>query len=263
MRRIDRIKIYKNNSLKTQKVVKTIIEELEKNQYDIVNDSCDLAISIGGDGTFLRMVHESFFDDSIYYIGINTGSLGFLQELNLDDCPDFVTKLNQDQFKEGSISIQETKIMTKTGEYYFKSLNEIVIRDSRLKTFEGNIQIDEELLESFAGDGILIATPTGSTAYNVSLGGSIIHQSMGCLIMTPIAPLKNKSYRCLANSLIVPKKASILVYPKNTSILITVDGKTHQINDVISIKTFMGNQTIKCLKTNSSSFIRAINQKLL
>ena len=263
MRKFNRVKIYKNNSLKTQKVAKDLIQELKENQYDVGDDFCDLAISIGGDGTFLRMVHESMFDDAICYVGIHTGSLGFLQEIDIDLCPDFVTKLNQNEFREETKGIQETKIITKNGEYYFKSLNEIVIRDVNLKTFEGDIKIDDELLETFAGDGLLISTTTGSTAYNTSLGGSIIHKSIECLIMMPMAPLKNKSYHSLANSLVIPKKTSIFIYPKNTSILITVDGETCRLDDVQCIETFMGDQVIRCLKTNSSSFIQIVHQKLL
>ena len=119
MRKFNRVKIYKNNSLKTQKVAKALIRELKENQYDVGDDFCDLAISIGGDGTFLRMVHESMFDDAICYVGIHTGSLGFLQEIDIDLCPDFVTKLNQNEFREETKGIQETKIITKNGEYYF------------------------------------------------------------------------------------------------------------------------------------------------
>ena len=176
----------------------------------------DLAISIGGDGSFLRMVKDTKFNENIYYIGINSGTLGFLQEIDIDKCVDFVKRLNSDNYKVEEIGIQESKVITEDEILLFDSLNEIVVRDIDFNTIKFGVYVDNELLENFTGDGLLISTSTGSTAYNMSFGGSIVYNTLSTLSITPIAPLNNKVYKTfiikyISIMLITIKKAQIFL----------------------------------------------------
>lgn len=262
-RKINKIKLYHNKKEKSVVVANSLLKELQKHQFEIVEEGYDLAISIGGDGTFLKAVGENHFNDEIYYVGINTGSLGFMQEIRCEDYLDFIDRLNHNNYEIENLYLQETQIITPNKTYNFTSLNEIVIRNKSLKVFEGQIEIDHELLENFTGDGMLISTPTGSTAYNLSLGGSIIYHSINALIMTPIAPLKNKVYKNLSCSIIIPQYTEITIYPTKKNILITVDGINYEINDVLKLETKIANKKIKKLKIYPSNYIKTINQKLL
>ena len=194
-RRINKVKLFVNDNEKSNIVARDLELELNKYGFKIVTKgSYDLAISIGGDGSFLRMVKETKFNESVYYIGVNSGTLGFLQEIDIKDTVDFVKRLNSDEYKIEEISVQETKVITEDKIYHYDSLNEIVIRNSNLKKINLDIKIDNDLLEQFIGDGILIATSIGSTAYNLSLGGSIVYNTFSSLQITPIAPINSKVY---------------------------------------------------------------------
>lgn len=264
-RKVNKIKIFVNDNEKSVIVAKDLELQLIKYDFKIVNKGFDFAISVGGDGSFLRMVKETKFNSNIYYIGINSGTLGFLQEIDIQNCVDFVKRLNLDKYKIEDISIQETKIITEDNIYYFNSINEIVVRDKDFNTLKVPVYVDNELLEDFRGDGLLVSTSTGSTAYNMSFGGSIVYNTLDILSITPIAPLNNKLFKSLTNSVIVPSNKVISLRPKctNNAFFVQVDGVNNVIENVIKIETKIGNKVIKCLRMNDFHFIKVVNSKIL
>lgn len=265
MRKINNVNLFINDNEKSEIVAKDLELELKKYNFNIVNSDFDLAISIGGDGSFLRMVKENKFNDKIYYIGINSGTLGFLQEIDIEECSDFVKRLNSNNFKEEEISIQETKIITDNSIYKYNSLNEIVIRKDNFSTLKVPVYVDNELLEDFTGDGLLFSTSTGSTAYNMSFGGSIIYNTLNTLSITPIAPLNNKAYKTLVNSVIVPSNKLIALIPdkNNNNLFLMVDGVNKRIDNVLKIETKISKKTIKCIRMNDFHFIKVVKDKIL
>ena len=261
---IKNVKIFSNHSEKSLETKKVLIEKLQKSNIKIVDNNYDLVIAIGGDGSFLRMIKENNFNSDIYYIGINAGTLGFAQEVSIDNIDGFVDDLNNNNFMIEELGIQENNIFTKDGNSKFYSLNEIVIREKELNTVKLNVFVDENLLENFAGDGILISTSFGSTAYNLSFGGSIVYNIFHSIQLTPIAPLNNHSYRNLINSLILPQNKKITIIPTDTkNLIITVDGENNIYTDVIKIETVVKDKVIKCLRNKDYNFINKINDKFL
>ena len=260
---MNRVKIFKNSSEKSKRMEEKLIHDLKLHNFEINKDSYDLAISIGGDGTFLRMVNETGFNENIYYVGINTGSLGFLQEVDMNDSPNLIEKLSKNEYKIEDIYLQETKIVTKNKEYTYLSLNEIVIRRIDLKVLECLVKIDDEILEEFVGDGLLISTNIGSTAYNMSLGGSIIDKSIKALSLTPIAPIKNKIYKNLNNSIVLSEQRTISIEPIKAPIIPSIDSVNKEFEDIIKIESKISNHKIKCLKINHTNFIKTVHDKLI
>ena len=241
--RIKRIKIFANNNDKSLLLKDVVATKLIKNDFEIVEDNFDLGIAIGGDGSFLRMIKDTNFDSNTYYIGINAGTLGFAQEVEINDIENFINDLKEDKLLIEEIGIQESTIYSKDDKLdKFYSLNEIVVREKTLNTLKLDVFIDNYLLENFASDGILVATSFGTTAYNLSFGGSIIYNTFHALELTTIAPLNNKTYKTISNSIVLPQNKNITLLPTKTdNLIVTVDGVNKVYDNVIKHKYFITN----------------------
>ena len=262
---IKRVKLFVNDNDLSKRVAEEVTQELTKYGFEIVNENFDLGISIGGDGCFLRMVKSSNFNENVHYIGINSGTLGFLQEINIEDTKDFVRRLSIGDYKEEHLSVQQTNIITEDKTYNYTSLNEVVVRSKYFNTLKIDVYVDDEFLEHFSGDGLLISTSTGSTAYNMSFGGSIVYNTLKTLSITPIAPLNNKFYKCLTNTVVIPDNKVIRLTPtqEHYNLFIMIDGENKEIDDVLKVETKVGTRHIKCLRMNDYHFIKIVNDKLL
>ena len=125
--------------------------------YYIVNNALnnyDLAIAVGGDGSFLRMVKQNNFNSDIYYIGINSGTLGFMQEVKITEIDKFIDELKNNKFKVEEIGIQETTIYHNNSSSKFYSLNEIVIRDGTVGIAEYTFFLIEDLVSITLPDSL-------------------------------------------------------------------------------------------------------------
>lgn len=262
MKEIKSFKIYSNNNDKALNATNIIKEKLIKNGL-VESDEYDLAIAVGGDGSFLRMVKYTNFNSDCLYVGINAGTLGFAQEVSLNNIDEFIRDIKNGNYKVDTIGVEKTKVVTNEGDSNFFSLNEIVIRDKELNTAVLDVLVDDVYLEEYHGDGLLIATSFGSTAYNLSFGGSIIYNTFHTLQITPIAPLNNKSYRSLLNSVVLPEDKLVKIIPKNNNILVTIDGENKIYDNVLYIETTIKEKRIKCLRSKDYDFSLKINEKFL
>ena len=262
---IKNIKLFINKNDKSLETAKLIKDKLVTNGFIINDKNYDLAIAVGGDGSFLRMVKQNNFNSNIYYIGINSGTLGFMQEVKVEEIDKFIDELKNNKYKVEEIGIQETIINSKDSSSRFYSLNEIVIRDKDLKVVKLDINIDNDLLERYLGDGILIASSSGSTAHNLSYGGSIVYNTFTSLQITPMGPINSKVYKSLINSVIIPDKKEITLIPEENhrNLIVTVDGENNFYNNVDNIKTKIDDKKIKCLRLSHYNFPEKINEKLL
>ncbi len=259
------VRLFVNDNETSKNVSKIVKEKLESANFQIVEDNYDLAIAIGGDGSFLRMIKSSNFNENCLYIGINAGTLGFAQEVNVEEIDKFILDLENNNYKIENIGIQEIEIKTPDTISKQLSLNEMVIRDLDLNTVNLKVLVEGMLLEDFVGDGLLLATSFGSTAYNLSFGGSIVYNTFHTLQLTPIAPLNNKSYRNLLNSIILPDNKEVVIKPFNRTknLLITVDGDNNFYKNVDYVSSKVSGREIQILRMKDYNFIKKINDKFL
>ncbi|MEJ6950116.1 NAD(+)/NADH kinase [Natronospora cellulosivora (SeqCode)] len=157
--------------------------------YRDLKDKADIVIVIGGDGTFLHTAHY-FFGTSIPLLGINIGRLGFLTEIETDEIELALESLKSGNYNIEKRMILEAKVINnKKVVYHNFALNDFVIhRSEHARLVSINLFINNETISSYRADGIIIATPTGSTAYSLSAGGPIINPSIRTMIITPICP---------------------------------------------------------------------------
>ena len=222
-------------------------------------------ICIGGDGSFLRMVHKYKFP-SIPFIGINTGHLGFFQEISPNELDSFVNKLDSGDYSIEKMSLIGAKIYSKDSCIDLTGLNEIVIKGIESRVIHLNIYIDGEHFEKVSGDGVIISTPIGSTAYNYSCGGSVISPSLDVLQLSPIAPINSKSYRCLNNSLIIPHDTPLVISPEfrdESSLLIIVDGKQFTYDNIYKMSFGFSETKLNRLTLNKKNFWANVRDKFL
>ncbi len=259
------VKLFVNDNETSKNVSKIVKEKLEIANFQIVEDNYDLAIAIGGDGSFLRMIKNTNFNENCLYIGINAGTLGFAQEVNIEEIDQFILDLKDKNYKVENIGIQEIEIKTPDTISKQLSLNEMIVRDMELNTANLKVLVEDVLLEDFVGDGLLLATSFGSTAYNLSFGGSIVYNTFHTLQLTPIAPLNNKSYRNLLNSVILPDNKEIVIKPCNRTknLLITVDGDNNFYKNVDYVSSKVSGREIQILRMKDYNFIKKINDKFL
>lgn len=265
MSNIKKIKIFVNDSEESKKYYKKLVDRLLENGFSVDDNSFDLAIAIGGDGCFLRMVKECKFNSEIYYVGIHTGTFGFAQDINTLEIDYFIDSLKKNSINFEDIGIGEVNFYNGEELVRYNFLNEIVLRDRGLNTLKLDTYVDDCLLENYVGDGILVATSFGSTAYNLSFGGSIVPHNFHTLQITPIAPLNNKSYRSLMNSVVIPSNKNISFFPsqKSKNLLLSIDGDNYFYNDIEKLNVFIHNKTIKVIRKKDYNFIKKINDKFL
>lgn len=266
MKKINKVKLFINNNLKSRKAAEEIKNELLKSKFQLVDEDFDLGIAVGGDGSFLRMITNSDFNSDCYYVGINAGTLGFAQDVSLEEVKSFIKSISKENLNFEKIAIGEVEVIFKNQTVNkYNIVNEIVIRNEELNTLHTNVFVDDSLLEKYVGDGLLIATSFGSTAYNLSFGGSIVFNTFDTLQITPIAPLNNKSYRNLLNSVIIPSNKTIVIEPNtnDNNLLITIDGKNIFLNEVEKIKVVINNKTINIIRKTDYDFIKKVNEKFI
>ncbi len=265
MKEIKRVKLFANDNDKSKQVENDTREALIREGFEVVDDNnFDLGIAIGGDGSFLRMVNESDFKQDAMYVGINAGTLGFAQDIKVEEVDEFIKSIKNNDYFYEEIGLGEVVVEDEEGTNSFQCLNEIVLREKDLKVVYSDVLIDGVLLENFTGDGLLISTSFGSTAYNLNYGGTIVDNIFDTLQITPIAPISNKTYHSLQNSVVIPASKRITIIPdSNTNdLLITTDGRNYNYSGVTKIE--MGIKNHICLiRKQDYNYIRKINDKFI
>lgn len=162
---------------------------IKSSSIDDIGKHCDLLIAVGGDGTFLAAA-RAIADYDIPLVGINMGRIGFLVDISPDELPEKLRPILQGRFTEEKRYLLRTKII-RNGEviHQEKAVNEVAIhRWVTPSMIEIVTKIDNVFLNSQRSDGLIISTPTGSTAYALSAGGPILYPSLNALVLVPLNP---------------------------------------------------------------------------
>lgn len=258
-----------NDMPASRRTKELLMKKLEASGFSVsekYTDTAELLVSIGGDGSTLDAIHEYDFPE-IPIVGINTGHLGFFQEFYPEDLDQFIFN-----YKEGCYSIQklvtvQAIVTTEDGSRQTHTgLNEIVIRGSHSYSSHLNISIGDSFIERFSGDGILIASPAGSTAYNYSVGGSIVDPRLKLLQVTPIAPMNTTAYRSFTSSILLPSDMTLGVIPEYTKdhrTYILNDGDETMYKDIKSVTVGFSNKVISLIRFESYDFWNKVKSKFL
>ncbi|WP_405295976.1 NAD(+)/NADH kinase [Methanobrevibacter sp.] len=229
--------------------------------FEIVSEisNADMVFSIGGDGTFLKT--SRLTDKPI--IGINTGTLGYLTEVSPKDLKNALIDIINGKYHIEERMMIEGRIIKSNGETVKipESLNEIAISKNTFGVVRFDAIVNDKLINSYTADGILVCTPTGSTAYNLSCGGPIADPTAEILTLTPIAP-----HTVINRSIVLSKSSTVKIkiteLRQNSPAYALYDGKPIEVysGDIIEIKK--SQKTTKIVKFDDRSFIDTIRENI-
>lgn len=218
----------------------------------------DFALSIGGDGTFLTTA-SIIGNKNIPIVGVNCGHLGFLAEVQMNQ-----VDLIMDQLIQGRYTIEQRSLLAVEGEGGHLSspfaLNEVAVMKSGLSSMiEIEAYVNGEHLHTYEADGLVISTPTGSTAYNLSVGGPLMEPHVKAIILAPIA-----THRLSVRPLVIPDEWTIdlKVRSRNGNYLISVDGRSQSLLNKVELHIQKAPYTTKVVQLEEHSFIQALKDKL-
>jgi NAD+ kinase len=236
----------------------TVIHQVFASEKEL-NPATDLLISIGGDGTFLESI-PLVFRKNIPIIGINSGRMGFLANISKEDMESAFSSL----FK-GEYQIEcRTMIHFETPEDIFGdlnfALNEITIQKNNASMITIDAYVDNEFLNTYWTDGLIVSTPTGSTAYSLSVGGPIVVPGSGSFIVAPIA-----SHNLTVRPIVIPDHVHIklTVNSRSGQYLVTADNRTRLVDSSVQFTLSKSAYVLNMIKLPSTNFYSTIQNKLM
>lgn len=230
-------------------------------------ENADLVIAIGGDGTFIDAVTSTNFSKEIIYTGIHTGTLGFLQDLCENDVFSLIQYINFEQeLKTRKVHTALVNVLFNDGNAnQFFALNDVLVVGDNYSKIRFSEYIHDEFLQNLTGNGIIISTSTGDTAYSANANGAIDLSNNCQLVCTPMVPIRSAVYeRFIPNPIVCSKISLSLVPSHNVSIII--DGKKKQLINSIIEKidvTVSDSIFINKLDLMNYSKVRVIKEKIL
>lgn len=225
------------------------------------NFTTDIALSIGGDGTFLRTA-QRVGNKGIPILGINTGRLGFLADVPVQDIDNALTEIYKNHFHVEERSMLELQIHDMVADSYINhALNEIAIlksdNSSMITIF---VNIDEAYLNAYEADGLIVATPTGSTGYSLSVGGPIIAPQAANFVISPVAP-----HSLTTRPLVITDdcKLDIEVESRTGAFQVAVDGNSYTLTSQHRLHIRQAPYKMKVVKRAGHTFYETLRDKLM
>lgn len=245
------------------------IRELNNNSGNPLKETKegDLIIAIGGDGTFIDAVTSTNFSKNKVYAGIHTGTLGFMQNLSENDIFTLIKYLQYEaEIQTRKVLVSKVIINLKNGEFLkLKSLNEVLVVGKNYSKISFSEYVNGELLQKVTGNGIVVATNTGDTAYSMNSGGAIDFSNHFQLVCTLETPIANAAYqRFITNPIICSQVKVVPESSNNISIIIDGIDKNIASEDISNIEISIdGTDYINKLELESFSKVKIIRKKIL
>lgn len=232
--------------------------ETFKKYFELKSDT-DLLFSIGGDGTILDAI--TFVRDSeIPIVGINTGNLGFLASIAKDEIDNALEAIYTKNYTIEERTLLKLESPTTVFHDFPYGLNEIAVQKIDSTMIKVHVYIDGEFLNTYWADGLIISTPTGSTAYSLSVGGPIIIPNSGNFIISPISP-----HNLTVRPIVLPdsSKLQLKLESRAVNYIASIDHRSVVINNTMDLKIERADFKIKLLKLNTTSFYKTLRNKLM
>lgn len=240
-----------------------VVTDSAQDPMERVLEGAALVICLGGDGTLLSVAGQ-MKEKSVPILGVNLGSLGFLTEVKEDEVFEELNAyfLGHAEIEERLMLACRARSDKMKKERRLVGLNDMVIsREGLSRMLHVEVKVSGEKLTSFSGDGVIVATPTGSTAYSLSAGGAVVHPKLQAVIITPICP-----HASALRSIVVDgdEKISVRLFTDDkepTKALLTADGQENfEIDDSYSVEITRSNTPLKLIKSSKRSYFATLRE---
>lgn len=218
--RILKFSILSRGDQTSDQIMEQIKQELLDKKLTFDQELPDIVVSIGGDGTLLQAFHKySHRLEETAFVGVHTGHLGFYADWRPNEIDKLITFIANSPIQTVDYPLLEVRIEysdeeEKEEEARFLALNECMVKTA-VGSLVMNVEINHEHFETFRGDGLCISTPSGSTGYNKSLGGAIVHPALSTIQVTEMASINNRVFRTIGSPLILPDHHTCILKPMN------------------------------------------------
>lgn len=227
-------------------------------EFDILCQSSDVLVTLGGDGTLISAVRRSHeFDIPVF--GIHAGKLGFLADVDLAELDDFIVKLVSGNYRIDNRAVLRAEIITKEGSTKLVAFNDIVMTRSTIsKMIHLDTFVDNKPFNTYYGDGVIVSTPTGSTAYNLSAGGPVLFPLTQVFALTPISP-----HSLTQRPVVLPGHFTIEIKTPDTSALVVVDGQDmYDFGEGDVIKIRLSGKPAQLIHREEFNYFEVLKEKL-
>ncbi|OQC11472.1 MAG: putative inorganic polyphosphate/ATP-NAD kinase 1 [Tenericutes bacterium ADurb.Bin087] len=224
----------------------------------------DFVFSVGGDGTFLKAVHHYLRKvKHIKFVGIHTGSLGFFADFRPADLELVLANIAAQKLNTNAYRLVKAEITQNNKKRNFYAVNEVRVENVH-HTLVLDVSLNDEQLEVYRGNGVLVATQLGSTGYNKSIGGAVINRNLELLEYTKIAPIANTAFRPLVNPLIIGDKDVLVFSGKSANTYFGYDAFTKKLSNApFTIKVSLSNKKITIVHRQNRPYSRILNESFL
>lgn len=242
------------------------IEEYDSyTDISVIDDEVECAIVLGGDGTLIQTANDLVYKD-IPLLGVNLGTLGFLTEVEQDNIIPALERLFQGKCNiERRMMLEGTIVVQGSKGYYGHALNDIVITKRGLcRVITVNLYINEELIDTYLCDGVIVSTPTGSTGYNLSAGGPVVAPGLKGMLITAICPhsLNNRCIMVSANDQVILELGRSKEAKQDEAAAI-YDGRiTSLLTSGDQIVIERAKEETKLVKVTDTSFFQILRSKI-
>ena len=251
--------IFKKEDKDLSGVINSLIKECELQNLEFDPENPEVVFVLGGDGTFLKATHAYLERlDKVKFVGIRCGTLGFFYDFDIEDIPELVESIKENKFFLESHRLIECHLNDKV----IYAVNEIRF-ENPFHTLVCEVEINGEHLERFRGNGLLVCSELGSTAYNKSLGGAVISHEVEVLQLTEISTIQNNLYRSLGSSLILPASTKFSFNGDFTNVVVGYDHLTCDCNNAKTIKVQNSERMIQIIYRKDHSPLSAIKRSFI
>jgi NAD+ kinase len=227
-------------------------------EFDNLCKNADVLVTLGGDGTLISAARRSFKHD-IPVLGVYAGNLGFLADVNLEELHEFVPLMVSGRYRVDERSILEARFEENNNEVKMYAFNDIVLtRPSVSNMIHIETLVDSKAFNTYYGDGVIVSTPTGSTAYNLSAGGPVLFPLTNVFALTPICP-----HSLTQRPVVLPGKFSIEMKTPQDRALVIIDGQDkHELEAGESIHIQLARKTVKLIHREEFNYFDVLKEKL-